>query len=145
MVQIGECPTLVLRSSEHSTMKTSTLQLCLKNSSDPEMFLAPGSSQASVDLIKSLSSHTVLMDDIEDLRVRHKIIMDGYNGAGKNTIERGEEFKIITMFLCMKEEVELSANPNVHQLWVQAVKDQQSFLQTYFSKTFATFPTMEIC
>ena len=77
----------MLGSSEPSTMKTSTLQLCLKNSSDPEMFLAPGSSQASVDLIKSLSSHTVLMDDIEDLRVRHKIIMDGYNGAGKNTIE----------------------------------------------------------
>ena len=136
--QIGACPTLMLGSSEPSTMKTSTLQLCLKNSSDPEMFLAPGSSQASVDLIKSLSSHTVLMDDIEDLRVRHKIIMDGYNGAGKNTIERGEEFKIITMFLCMKEEVELSVNPNVHQLWVQAVKDQQSFLQTYFRELQST-------
>ena len=92
--QIGACPTLILGSAEPSTMKTSTLLLCLKMTSDPGRFMAPGSSLASVDLMKTLSSHSVLLDDIEDLSVHHKIIMDGYNGACKSTIERGEEIKI---------------------------------------------------
>ena len=38
----------------------------------------------------------------------------------------------ITMFLRLTEEVEESSNPNIKQLWVQAVKDQQNFLDTYF-------------
>ena len=66
----------------------------MKQSSDPALFMAPGSSLPSVELLKSVTSNTVLLDDIESRSTRHKIIMDGYNGAGKSTIEREEEKKL---------------------------------------------------
>ena len=56
--------------------------------------MAPGTSQASIELTKSLSSFPLLLDDVENLPMRHKLIMDSYNGASKTTIERGEEIKI---------------------------------------------------
>ena len=63
--------------------------LALKILSDSSLFMAPGSSVAAVDMLKSVTSSTNLLDDIEDVNVRHKIIMDGFNGAPKTTVERG--------------------------------------------------------
>ena len=47
-----------------------------------------------MDLTKSLSSNTVLLDDMEKVGERHKLVMDAYNGAAKSTVERGEEQKL---------------------------------------------------
>ena len=91
--QVGACPTLMLASRESSTMKTATAVLCQKMFSQ-QTIMAPGSSQASIDLAKAISSNTVFVDDLEQPNTRHKLIMDGYNGASKTTIERGEEVKL---------------------------------------------------
>ena len=56
--------------------------------------MAPGTSLASIEVTKSLSSFPVLLDDVENIYMRHNLIMDSYNGASKTTIERGEETKM---------------------------------------------------
>ena len=90
----GGCPTMMFASKDPSTMKTTTALLCQKVYSQQNMFMAPGSTQASIDLAKSLSSNTFFLDDLENIKTRHKLIMDGYNGASKTTVERGEESKL---------------------------------------------------
>ena len=92
--QTGGCPTMMFASKDPSTMKTTTALLCQKVFSQQNMFMAPGSTQASIDLAKSMSSNTILLDDLENMKTRHKLIMDGYNGASKTTVERGEEYKL---------------------------------------------------
>ena len=92
--QMDSCPSIILGSTEPSTQKTATAMLALKILSDVTMFMAPGSSVPSVDLLKSFTSNFNLIDDIDNTETRKKIIMDSYNGAVKTTIERGEEVKL---------------------------------------------------
>lgn len=108
--QVGACPTLLLGSKAPSTCKTATALLCLKVFGFSNLFMAPGTSLASIELTKSLSSFPLLLDDVENLQMRHKLIMDSYNGASKTTIERGEETKmagqIISFNITHKEKLQ---------------------------------------
>ena len=75
--QVGACPTQMFCSKEASTMKTSTALLCQAAFSQTTLFMAPGSTQAAIDLTKSLTSNTLLLDDLEDKKTRHKLTLLG--------------------------------------------------------------------
>ena len=109
--QVGACPTLLFGSKAPSTCKTATALLCQKVFGFSNLFMAPGTSLPSIELTKSLTSFSVLLDDVENLLMRHKLIMDGYNGASKTTIERGEEIKLAGMLMSFN----ITSKERLHQ------------------------------
>ena len=134
--QIGSCPTLVLGSMEPSTKKTSTAILALKIVSDSALLMAPGSTVAAVDMLKSVTSNSNLLDDIEDVNARHNIIMDGFNGAPKTTIERGEEIKLggqyLTLNFTLKDK--LIPKEDEGRTWILIMNKSLQSLDNDFDK-----------
>ena len=121
ILQMGSCPTIILGSTESSTQKTATARLLLKTLSDVTLFMSPGSSSASVDLLKSLTSNFNLIENVNE---RHNIIMNGFNEAIKSTIERGEEVKLggqlLTLNFTVKEK--LLPKEDLGRTWISVFK-----------------------
>ena len=90
---------MVIGSYESSTAKTLTTKLALKTVSVCSHFLAERSSEQSINSLKARTSLPLAIDDVENKRVEHKIILSNFNGATKTTIIRGRDRPIAGLIM----------------------------------------------
>lgn len=76
---IGFCPGFILGSYLPGTLKSTTVLLgLLAGGGDPALFLEAGSSTEAVELLQTLSTFCVLLDDSKETKKIQKVIVGGF-------------------------------------------------------------------
>ena len=91
---IGFCPGFYLGSYEPGTLKSTTSLIgILASGGDPALFLEAGSSTEAVELLQTLSSFPVVLDDSRAQKKVQNILVGGFQNAVKALIGRGAREK----------------------------------------------------
>ena len=107
----GECPALMLASTEPESQKTTLSLLGLKAIGDRSNFCGSDSTTEAIDERRCYNPFPFVLDDSERSRAEHKLLVGSLNAAAKNTVSKGIQEKIagliITKNLKEKEKWEL--------------------------------------
>ena len=107
----GECPALMLASTEPESQKTTLSLLGLKAIGDRSNFCGSDSTTEGIDERRCSNPVPFVLDDSERSRAEHKMLVGSLNAASKNTVSKGSQEKIagliITKNLKEKEKWEL--------------------------------------
>ena len=107
----GECPALMLASTEPESQKTTLSLLGLKAIGDKSNFCGSDSTTEAIDEMRCSNPFPFVLDDSERSRAEHKMLVGSLNAASKNTVSKGKQEKIagiiITKNLKQQEKWEL--------------------------------------
>ena len=90
----GECPALMLASSEPESQKTTLSLLGLKAIGDKSNFCGSDSTTEAIDERRCSNPFPFVLDDSERSRAEHKMLVGSLNAASKNTVSKGAMEKI---------------------------------------------------
>ena len=107
----GECPALMLASTEPESQKTTLSLVGLKAIGDRTNFCGSDSTTEAIDERRCSNPFPFVLDDSERSRAEHKMLVGSLNAASKNTVSKGSQDKIagiiITKNLKQQEKWEM--------------------------------------
>lgn len=95
----GECPALMLASTEPESQKTTLSLLGLKAIGDRSNFCGSDSTTEAVDERRCTNPFPFVLDDSERSRAEHKMLVGSLNAASKNTVSKGSQDKIAGLII----------------------------------------------
>ena len=95
----GECPALMLASTEPESQKTTLSLLGLKAIGDKSNFCGSDSTTEAVDERRCSNPMPFVLDDSERSRAEHKMLVGSLNAAAKNTVSKGTQQKIAGLII----------------------------------------------
>ena len=95
----GECPALMLASTEPESQKTTLSLLGLKAIGDRSNFCGSDSTTEAIDERRCSNPFPFVLDDSERSRAEHKMLVGSLNAASKNTVSKGSQEKIAGLII----------------------------------------------